>query len=239
MQNVVVVNASPLLTDFEVKAFIPMLQLQVGRNFLPAWRGRATQVQLSFMPANGISTIPPDAWPIFLNQHSDEPDDLGWHDDRNGKIFSRVFVGDCLKVGLDWGVTLSHEVLELILDPDIKRVWQMPDGRHAAFEACDAVESDDQAYMIGGHRVSNFVLPSYFSTGAGPWDFRGKLTGPCPTLTSGGYMSVTDASGDWVQVSAARADGLPGRRALLHGHRRQCRSQRPISEAPQWLELIS
>lgn len=225
MQSVVIVNASPLLMDEQARAYVPALQMQVDRDFLPAWGDRVTPVKISFATATDIPHLDPHSWPIFLNRRSNDPGALGWHDDQDGKIFSRVFVGDCMRAGLNWGVTLSHELLELMLDPDIKRVWKMPDGRLAALEACDAVESDDQSYAtLSGLRVSNFVLPAYFSRGPGPWDFRGTLKGPCPSLTPGGYMSVTDSNGEWQQINLDRSDGLPGRRALGQGHRRQARA---------------
>lgn len=230
MQNVIIVNASTLLNDDQVRPAIPALQTQVDRDFLPAWKGRATQVELSFAAAKDIRRLPSDAWAIYLNRHSNDPGALGWHDDESGRIFSRVFVGDCIRDHLDWRVTLSHELLEMILDPDIKRVWQMPDGRLAALEACDAVEADELAYQpaydIAGFKVSDFVLPAYFSTGSGPYDFRNALTAPCPALTPGGYMSIADSSGNWTQIQADRADGQPGARARNRGHRRLARAHR-------------
>lgn len=231
MQSVVIVNASNLLMNEQVRAYVPVLQTQVDRDFIPAWGDRATAVKLSFAGTADISSLSSDCWPIFLNKHSTDPGALGWHDDQTGKIFSRVFVGDCMRAGLDWGVTLSHELLELILDPDIVRVWKMPDGRYAALEACDAVEADELGYsVIGGLRVSNFVLPAYFGTGPGPYDFRGVLKAPCPALTPGGYMSIRDLQGDWSQINADRADGIAGRRALMKGHRRQLRAAKNLGE---------
>lgn len=232
MQNVVIVNASTLLMDEQVKAHIIPLQAQVDRDFLPAWGNKATAVSISFAPMSEIPHLDPTkCWPIFLNKHSNDPGALGWHDDQTGRIFSRVFVGDCMRYGLDWGVTLSHELLEMILDPDVSRVWKMPDGRLAALEACDAVEADALAYSsTTGIRVSNFVLPAYFSTGPGPYDFRGDLHAPCPALTPGGYMSIRNLHGEWAQIQADRADGLASGRALMQGHRRMARANRQLGD---------
>lgn len=236
MQSVVIVNASNLLMDEQVRACVPALQTQVDRDFLPAWKGRATQAAISFATAADIPHLDPHCWPIFLNRHSDEPDDLGWHDDRTSRIFSRVFVGDALKDGLNWGITLSHELLEMILDPDIVRVWQMPDGRLAALEACDACEADELAYAgVAGIMLSDFVLPAYFSTGAGPYDFCGALHKPCPALTPGGYMSIADAAGNFTQIQADR-HGKPGRRASMQGHRRLTRAHH---DPRQLLQIIN
>jgi hypothetical protein len=238
MHDMPIVNASPILTDAEVRAVIAPLQTQIDRDFLPAWGDRAEPVKLRFAPASEIPHLPPDCWPIFLNRHSTDASVLGWHDDdpdQNIRVYSRVFAGDCKLFGLNWEVTLGHEALELILDPDIKLVWRMPDGRLAALEAADAVESDALAYLIDGHKVTNFVLPAYFSTdNKGPWDYRHALRGPCPQLTPGGYMSITDAHGNWTQTQAERHDGLVGRRAVLPGFRRQARARWAMNE----LEIV-
>lgn len=239
MRSLVIVNASPLLRDDEVKALVTPLQTQIDRDFLPAWRARGVgPVRVGFAGTIDIPKLPPDCWPIFLNKHSNDPGALGWHDDdpgQNIRVYSRVFVGDCLRFGLNWETTLSHEALELMADPDVRRVYRMPNGRLASLEVCDAVEADDLAYDVGGHQMSNFVLPAYFSARHfGPFDHLGKLTKGCPALTPGGYMPVTDANGNWTQVQMDRADGLAGRRALATGFRRQARARLPMDQ----LQLI-
>lgn len=235
MQDIVLVNASPLLHDAELQGFCAALQIQYNRDFKPRWGDQVPDAHFSFAKIADIPRLDPASWPIFFNQHADQPGDLGWHDD-SGRIFSRVFVGDCMKDGVSWTVTGSHEALEMALDPNIRRMWRMPDRRLAAFEACDAVEDDRQSYLAGPtYRVSNFVLPKYFSTESGPYDFMGKLAGPCPALTDGGYMSIADANGEnMTQIEARHADHTRGRRASREGHRRLIRKSRRTHE----LEII-
>lgn len=229
-QLVLIVNASPLLSDEEVQAKVAPLQKKFDRDFYPAWQGKVPQVKFEFAPMVDIPRLPKSAWPIFLNRHSKEANALGWHDWSDGKVFSRVFVGDCIRLNLDWSVTLSHEVDEMILDPTINRVWIMPNGEKAAFEACDPVEDDSLGYRVDGHRMSDFVLPRYFSTNHdGPWDFRKALKGPCPSLTAGGYQSIT-RNGRWTQIFANMADHIPSARALMTGHRR---AERGTGVSPQ------
>jgi hypothetical protein len=232
MQELIVCNASRILKDADVQAAVAPLQKQIDEHFLPAWQPHGVQpVKVSFATIADIPSLPPDCWPIFLNQHSLDPGELGWHDDddtQNVHIYSRIFVGDAVRYGLNWQVTLGHEALEMMLDPDIRRVFSIKSGVYAALEVADPVESDDLAYEIMGHPVTDFVLPAYFSHSAtGPFDFRGHLTGPCPALTPGGYMSVRDYSG-WHQIYADRADGLPGARALSRGFRREARAMQPV-----------
>jgi hypothetical protein len=238
MRDLIICNACHILTDAEVQAVVAPLQKQIDRDFLPAWHAHGVEpVKVSFATIKDIPSLPPDCWPIFLNKHSLDEGALGWHDDdamQNIHVYSRVFVGDCIRYGLNWQVTVSHEALEILLDPDIRRVFGIRSGLYAAVEACDAVESDDLAYDIDGVKVSDFVLPAYFSHSAtGPFDHGGHLHAPCPALTPGGYMSLRDLSG-WHQVFADKADGLPGRRALSRGFRRQERLDRPVID----LELV-
>lgn len=228
MRRMILTNASDLLDDSLVAALVKPLQIQIDRDFVPHWPD-VERVTVEFARVKDIPHIPKNAWPIFFNKHSDDAGALGWHDDRDGRQFSRVFIGDCIRFGLNWHTTVSHEALEILLDPDIERVWRMPDGRLAAYEACDAVESDAQAYTILHHKMSNFVLPAYFNASHnGPYDFRHQLHAPCPALTPGGYMSLTDVHGVWSQVTMEHADGSQGRRAAMAGRRRQARSRLPV-----------
>ena len=70
----------------------------------------------------------------------------------------------------DWTVTLSHEVLELIIDPTVNTLAPGPDLRQGhdglvlhTYEVCDAV--DRTAYSTDGVLVSNFLTPSRFTIG--------------------------------------------------------------------------
>lgn len=231
MQELILVNASPVLMDDQVRALVKPMQTQIDRDFLPAWEPYGVKpVKVVFASVSDIPHLPPASWPVFHNRHSVDPGALGWHDFNHERAMSRVFVGDCIRLSLEWRTTSGHEVLELMVDPDVQRVYRMADGELAALEVCDAVEADDQAYEIDGHPMTNFVLPAYFSRRKeGPFDFRGVLTHPCPALSPGGYMSVTQG-GRWTQVTMDRHDGLIGRRAMVRGFRRQVRAARPVSD---------
>jgi len=241
-QVITIVNASMVLRDNVVRNSIRAYQKQIDRDFLPVW-GKyfsETSYRLEFVSSDVIFhtlssqwPIKKDSWPIFINRHSTDPGVLGWHDDdikQNFPIHGRVFAGDCVLHELNWQVTLGHEILETIADPSIERVWRMPGPgkRFAAFEVCDAVESDDQAYLIYGQSMTNFVYPSYFSTDTQAllqYDHLKKLHAPCPSLTPGGYMSL-QIDGKWTKVMADKANGLVGRRAIARTFRRTAREDK-------------
>ena len=220
MVEIVVVNASNVLTDAEVTAVIPAIQKWDDSLLRPAWGFDPCTYSFATWHDFQQRPVDPNRWPLFLNRHSTDPGALGWHDDQSGMIFGRVFVGDCLRYGVSWTVDLTHEAAEMRGDPTIDKTATLPDGRLALVELCDPVEDDLYAIEIDGVKLSDFVLPSYFSAGAAPYDHRGILRGPCPTLASGGYQSIFDR-GNWTQVTAMGLGGPPSYRSQRYhrGHR--------------------
>jgi hypothetical protein len=87
--------------------------------------------------------------------------------DFRGVPAGAVYLDISEKLEEDWTVTLSHEALEMIADPQTNLVVQGPHpvqrNRQVFhwFEVCDAVQA--QSYKIDGIDVSDFVLPLYFT----------------------------------------------------------------------------
>lgn len=227
VRTLAIVNASPVFTDREIMAILPAMQLQLDRDFYPAWRNHVPEVKITFVPWERFQNLAADAWAIFINRHSKDDSMLGYHSVEGGRVYGRVYVGDIRRMNLEWTVTLSHEILELIADPSAETVYQMADGRFAGVEVCDPVEADAQAYAIDGVLVSNFVYPAYFSNliRGGRYDHCGFLSGACPELTEGGYLPIRDHAGNWSSIYADRGDGMRGRRAVLNGFRRSARAR--------------
>lgn len=224
VQHLVICNASNVLSDGEIVRCLPAMQKWIDNMVMPAWQGQITEVELFYQPMSGISRLPPDVWPIFINRHSADPGALGWHTDETNKIFGRIFAGDCIVYKTSWTVDLTHEIAEMMGDPSAEKVFQMSADEFAAFELCDAVESDEQAINVDGVLCSNFVLPSYFtqSDGGPTFDYGKDLTGRCPALTGGGYMSIY-RGGEWQQIQKDKSNGLASARTLRNGFRRSLR----------------
>jgi hypothetical protein len=113
--TIAIINKSKALTDAEVKAVIPAMQTQIDRDFAPIWELDAT---LTFLSAS--DTVPANVWTMYLLDNSDQSGALGYHDiTDNGLPTGKVFAADDKKYNLSWTVTLSHELLEMLLDPYI------------------------------------------------------------------------------------------------------------------------
>jgi len=148
----------------------------------------------------------PGAEKIFLFDDSDVAGALGYHDvTPMGDPYARVFVRDTLDSGgtvltgaSSVSVTLSHELLEMLWDPDCNLYRPAPDGYTYAQEACDAVEADAYEIMPGVW-VSNFILDDFFNPDAtGKRDYMGVVTAAFQTRP-GGYQ-IRERDGVTTQV---------------------------------------
>jgi hypothetical protein len=197
------------VSDAEIQTVIRAINRQVREDFEPYWSLGAT-VRLE-----GRSSVNPDIQRaidmrgdavIYVWDKSDVEDAIGYHDLNNRGIpFGFVFLDIAKQLGEPWSVTLSHEVLELIGDPQVNLLvagpHPDPKKRRTVFhwyEMCDAVQSE--TYEIDHVQVSNFLLPLYYTGAdefAGRNDFLGTVNKDGTTLKSfgvnpGGYAGFFD-----------------------------------------------
>ena len=211
--TIAIQNSSTVLTDAHVQAAVAALQIQLDRDWQAAWGTTATLVFVS-----RTQGIPTGAWPIYVLDTSDVSGALGYHDETaSGVPYGRIFAKDDITYGYNWTVTLSHELLEMMLDPYVNlTVFNQNSnttGLLYAYEACDAVEADNLGYQINGISVSDFVWPSWFDTtitnhSGHRYDQMNHLTAPFQ-LYSGGYIGVfrvTNGSG-WSSINAENVIG--------------------------------
>lgn len=237
--RVAVINASTVLTDDQVQAAVPALQTQVHRDFAPVW---GIDADLSFV-ASGAQPDPGLWWVIILD-NSDQAGALGYHDVTDqGLPLGKVFAGTDLQYGNQWTITTSHELLEMLADPEINlTVFVQPSERAGtlyAYEVCDACEADGLGYDIGGTLVSDFVYPAWFESsrqsGSTQFDYANRIQAPLQLLPGGyiGAFDVTTGTG-WHQITAQGA-------ALTYSMRPRVGSRRERRRTPrdEWLRSMA
>lgn len=221
---VALVNRSTVLADADLAAWTDALQAQVSRDFAPAWGIEAT---LLHVPTGAAP--PAGAWQLVCLDTTDQAGDLGYHELTSaGLPLGKAFIATDRTYGLEPSVTVSHELLEMLADPFVYlSALVRADGTPVlvSHEVCDPVEDDQYAYAVAGVKVSDFVLPSYFAQSAGPWDHRGVLKAPAPSLATGGYIGehALGVNTGWTQVfgDASPADRARADRGF---HRRRLRA---------------
>jgi hypothetical protein len=141
---------------------------QIDRDVAPAWSLEPRRVRFYRREAD----LPNDAAPIVILDNASRASYLGYHSETpGGRHYGRVFANTILDDGgsvynakYSVSATLSHEVIELFIDPDINLWAEGRPGVMWAYEACDPVEADAYRIRVDGRyvHVSNFVFPTWF-----------------------------------------------------------------------------
>jgi len=223
-----------MVNDTQVQAIVPALQTQVHRDFAPVW---GVDADLTFV-AHGAPT-PPGSWWLTVLDNSDQAGALGYHDRTDeGLPMGKAFAGTDIQAGNSWTVTVSHELLEMLGDPDLNLcAYVQKDGGGMllyAYEVCDACEADSAGYNIGATLVSDFAYPAWFESFRKPgtqFDYRSLIQQPFGLLAEG-YISMFDTtnSDGWTQSSPQASQGRYAMRAPVGSRRERRRTPRS-----QWL----
>jgi hypothetical protein len=211
--NLTIANISTKVGAADLQAAVAAIGRQVDEDFHPEWditaNLRGVAVSLSGMaPIQGLH----DAI-LYLGDSSQDPNTgvegaLGYHAATYRNIpFGFVYLDICQEYGEAWTTTLSHEVLELLADPNARLTVAGPSPKgqgsvHYDLEVCDPTQGD--SYTIDNIAVSNFVGRSYFGLGGG----SGRSNHLDLPLTSfgvrpGGYFQYEEGAKTY-QVQGAR-----------------------------------
>lgn len=203
-----VINVSDgALSDAAVQKAIRAVNRQIEEDFAPYW-GFGARLRLegkSGTKRRGLdqADMRGDAV-LYIHDVARIRSADGYHNANfRGIPYGFVFLEISRQLKEDWTMTLSHEALELLADPENNMYVHGPHPTQPKrqvfhwFEVCDAVQ--DESYRIDGVQVSNFVLPLYFTGNeerGGRNDFLGTKTSG-KTLQSfsfnpGGYLGFFD-----------------------------------------------
>jgi hypothetical protein len=201
------------------------VQKQVARDFTPLWGIHATVDAFE-----RLQDVPTDYHPVvlfgqpeeLLGQLEFEIGNVGaarlieqFAAGRLGGIHLNAFSRQpfsLVKATDDWSVTVSHEVLEMLVDPYGNRLVA---GRHPTdpdqrvrylVEVCDPCQA--VCYPVNGWKVSDFATPKFFDPVENPaafYSFTGALERPLQVL-DGGYITWIDPRNSGLYQLAGGAD---------------------------------
>ena len=191
MISVQVKNRSTVISDPEVAKVVAACNRQVARDFGPAYGIKA---ECKLVPVS--TPLSSYDWQLIVVDDADAAGALGYHETTaNGTPLGFCFAKTTQQYGGLWSVTFSHELLEMLCDPEINLCALDESGQKLyAYECCDACEDDSLAYDVGGVMVSDFVLPPFWLSSTpthAPLSFTGAVTKPLQILP-GGYLAFLD-----------------------------------------------
>ncbi len=168
------------VSDDEIRDLLAALAIQIQRDFLAIWGVNASLV---LEPVG--APLPPEHWAFEILENTDDLRFFARHV-FDGSPIGRVFAATDQRHGVSWQVCASHELMELLVDPQLNRVALGPKGEVFDMEVCDPVQSDSCGYRINDILVSNFVFPSWFQIdGTPPYDHRGLVKQPFEIFSGG------------------------------------------------------
>lgn len=192
--TILVTNLSQTVPQADIDAALPAFQIAVSRDFASVWGTDAT-----------LTTDPtvPYQMEVWVEDFSDQPGALGYHDVIHGHPVSRVFAAEGAIWNESWQLTFTHELFEMLADPWINR-FAVYKKKTWLVEVGDPVESGFYAYTINGVVISDFITPAWYGQGWAssplktPVDFTHGLKRP-GTVGRHGYASYR-VDNKWGQV---------------------------------------
>lgn len=231
-QLIVVENQSTVVTAEQLDKIVAALDLQAVRDYNHCrWvtGGFATGGHVQALIAG---TKPPvGSWNLIIMDKSDQQGALGYHDDEqgNGIPYAEVFAQDSLDDGATVSAVASHEMLEMLVDPDVQNVKTAT--RHDTnqlyiIEVADPVQGNDYDLNhpgLEGVLVADYCLPCWWDLEAfhGHWSHRHAVGGPWQ-IAPQGYISIAPVEdpNNWSQIFGEEKTALPkwaSRLPRIHG----------------------
>ncbi len=233
--RLVIANVSDI-PDAVFAATVATVGRQISQDFQPVWGVGATLTASRVnLDAAGHADVDgaTDAV-IYVGGASADPTmgcdgAFGYHAQTYGNLpYAFIYLDVCEKKNEPWSCTLSHEVMEILVDPTTALTVTGPAPSGVAgqlvrydLEVCDPTQGD--TYVIDGVTVSNFVTKAYFGmTANGPTNFL-KLDLAPFGVRPGGYTQYEDTGGTQQVNGPAVTPQAMAARAMLDGYRRNAR----------------
>jgi len=232
-RKIAVLNRSSEVEDAELEQINHSLQHELDSAFAKVW---GTGAILNLVP-RGSDEGWQNKWNLVVVDNMEEAGALGYHDlTPDGLPVGYVGAKTVAEYDDTLSVTISHEIFEMLGDPEINLAADDGAGRLCWYENCDPVEADDLAYTVFDVPISNYVYPTWFvpslASRTMKFDRMGYTSRPF-MLCRGGYQGYTTSWPPNWQQEFAETEGP----MAMHDARPKflSRRMRRITPRDQWI----
>jgi len=184
---------------------------------------------------------------VFLDT-STSPGTLAFHTETGNVPYGEIFVKTVLQYG---GAMLmgsknsvptvaqafSHEIFEMLVNPNINVWWQVSNSKLVPAEVCDPVQGSVVPIRVGSVIVgmSDYILPEWNDPQStrGPYNFLNTLTRPFQ-MSKGGYLISMKAGGISYVFGSTASDYAQARSEYLLEYMKSkyVEVDAPVTEVP-------
>lgn len=187
------------ITFAQCQQIAASVQAQLDEDVFPIWGRKGT---ITAYPDE--ASVPQHLWKVVVEDNIGQPGALGYHTDQFNQPVAFVAAqgGDLDAVC----TTVSHEVLESLMDPFGNRLILAlhPMANRRVRILCEVGDPPEaQSYEKKGLQVSDFITPEWYDDekkDGVKYSFLGSITTP-RSLIEGGYISYIDTDGKWYQIT--------------------------------------
>lgn len=224
-QTLAIIHDCTVVSPSDLESFAVALQFYFDEHVDPIW---GTKTIVVFVEPGGH--IPDGSWQIWVRDEPPpaEADDLGIHTD-TGEPIAYVYAKAAMDDGTPWGLPLSHEAVEMRVDPGANQTAPLVRNGVSgltAKEVCDACQDPRYAVEVEGlndqkWRITAVLTPAYFNPdGKAPFSYPviPEIAGP-GDVAPGGYLPWKADGGQWEQIFAETVGPLQKSRPGSRFHR--------------------
>jgi hypothetical protein len=219
--KVSIVNESSTIADKDIESIVAALRKQITDHLSPAW---GVSADLNFIPKG--QKVPSGNWIISVLDQTDEPDYVSYRDlSRDGLPHAKIFAQTAKERGISWTLTISHELMEMLVNPRDKLSIFIDEergdstnkaaGKLYPIQVADPCSAENDGYSIDGVLVSDFVYPSWFDPNAtknARFDHQDNIKNPLQICEGGNVVVYEVKAGRWNRIVNDQSMKRPRRR---------------------------
>ncbi len=225
-QNVALVAETDKIRAAELRRVEDALRKRMRHDVAPVW-----EISATIQTYRKLENVPPGVWTVVIRDDIQAPGAASYHAAKDGVPFSMV------AYTATWPFLVSHDLLEMLVDPFANRFQAGPDPRPGRgnrqvqylVEVCDPCASESNGYEIDGIRVADFCTPSFYDDQApqgSRYSFTCAVSRPFQVLPQGYITWQEMKSKRWWQTVFFDAEPAHRDLGVLAGEERGASARR-------------